>query len=395
MQVDVAVVGGGIVGLAVAWTLQRTRPGTSVVVLEKEDRLTSHQSGRSSGVLHTGVYYEPGSLKARTCHAGRAAMVRFCETHGVPWRRCGKVIVATTEAEVARLDVLTARAAANGVRAERVGPERLAEIEPHARGLSALYVPDAGVVDYRAVGAALADGIDGEIRLSSPVVGFVREARVRLETPGDDPVARVVVNCAGLHNDRVAAMAGVRADTRIVPFRGEYWALRPEVADRCRGLIYPVPDPALPFLGVHLTRGVDDVVTLGPNAVLAFAREGYHRTDVSLPDLWSTLTWPGFWRLLARHGQAAAGELVRSVSRRAFASEARKLVPAIDDDDLRAYPAGVRAQALDRAGTLVHDFVLREEPGFVHVLNAPSPAATASLEIARTVVGAVTRQLAG
>lgn len=399
VDADVVVVGGGIVGLAVAWQVQQSSPGARVVVLEKEDGLAQHQSGRSSGVLHTGVYYTPGSIKARTCLAGREAMERFCTEYGLPWRRLGKVIVAVNDTELGRLSELERRGHANGVQVERVGAGMLKRIEPHVAGVGALHVPNAGVADFRAVAETFASMIrtgGGEIRLQTTVRGAVRDgSTVVVESEGGELRTRVMVNCAGLHNDRLAVATGVSPDTRIVPFRGEYWSLTAEATHLCRGLIYPVPDPALPFLGVHLTRGLDEGVSLGPNAVLAFAREGYTRGTLSPRDLMDTLMWPGFWRMAATHWRSGVAELMRSASRTAFAAAARRLVPAIEDHHLEPAPAGVRAQAVRRDGGLEQDFVLHREAGFVHVLNAPSPAATASLEVGRMVAEAVVEQLNG
>lgn len=392
-----AVVGGGLVGLATAWRLTARRPELSVAVLDKEPGPARHQSGRNSGVLHTGVYYVPGSKKALLCRAGKQAMERFCDEHGIRYARRGKVIVAVAEPELARLDVVHERARANGVDCALVSAERLREIEPHACGLRALHVPEAGVVDYAEVTAKLAELLCAE---GQRVVFGARVSSVRtfgstavLETESGALEARLVVNCAGLHSDRVARAAGEHPDARIVPFRGEFFELAPDKQHLCNGRISPVPDPALPFLGPHITRAVGGQVECGPNAVLAGAREGYERTDVDARDLLETLSWPGFARLAARHWRTGLSELMRSLSREAFARDCRKLVPSIEAADLIPAPAGVRAQAVSRDGELIDDFVIRHGERAVHVINAPSPAATASLAIGDEIAGAVETRL--
>jgi L-2-hydroxyglutarate oxidase len=376
---DVAVIGGGIVGLATAHALAAA--GLDVAVVEKEDRVAAHQSGRSSNVLHSGVYYTPGSLKARTVAAGRAAMLAFCAEHGLRVDECGKVIVAATAEELPRLDALAERAIANGVTIERLGPSGLADVEPHATGLAALRVPSAAVVDFAAVCRTLA-ALVGDVRLSTAVVGLVeRPDHVVVQTTNGDVDARAVVNCAGLHSDRVAAFHA-RPDVRIVPFRGEYFELVESKSHLVRALIYPVPDPAFPFLGVHLTRGPDGSVHCGPNAVFP------------LRELPRFAGYRGFRRLARRHWRTGVTEVARSRSRRRFAASLQRLVPDVDAGDLRPAPAGVRAQAVASDGSLVDDFVIRESARIVDVLNAPSPAATAALEIGRVISEAVRRHVA-
>ena len=384
-MLDVVVIGGGIVGLATARALADT--GCDVAVLEKEDRVAAHQSGRNSGVLHSGIYYRPGSLKARTVREGRTAMTAFCEANDVRLDRCGKLIVATSTDELGRLADLEQRAADNRIEVERLGPEGIAEREPRVRGVAALLVPSAGLVDFPAVCRVLAAPLD--VRLGVTVVGL-REgpASVVVETTSGDVEARAVVNCAGLHADRIAALHR-EVDVRIVPFRGEYFDLRASARHLVRDLVYPVPDPAFPFLGVHLTRTLDGGVHCGPNAVLALAREGYDRRTVRAADLGETLRWPGFRRLARQHWRTGAVEVARSFSRRAFARALQRLVPDVTAADLAPAPSGVRAQALDADGNLLDDFVIRESPRIVDVLNAPSPAATASLEIGRLIAGAI------
>jgi L-2-hydroxyglutarate oxidase len=386
---DVAIVGGGIIGLATAHALLNARPSWSVVVLEKERRLAAHQSGRNSGVLHSGIYYRPGSLKARLAVSGRRSMVCFCSEHGVPFEICGKVIVAVDEQERTRLHELDRRAQANGVRANLVDAAGLRALEPHARGIAALHVPDAGLVDFSRVCSVLADlvfGTGAEIRLEWPVHRFIVDGRrTRLESQRGDLTARCAVNCAGLFSDVLAQHSAGAAALRIVPFRGEYHELVPGREQLVKNMIYPVPDPALPFLGVHVTRGIDGRVHAGPNAVLALAREGYSWGQINRQDLRDLSRFPGFRKLASRYWRIGVGELWRSVSRHALARALRALVPEIRSGDLVRTPAGVRAQALGVDGSLIDDFVLSESPGAVHVLNAPSPAATASLEIGREV----------
>ncbi|HEC10020.1 MAG TPA: L-2-hydroxyglutarate oxidase [Acidimicrobiales bacterium] len=389
-EVDVVVVGAGIVGLATAYKIVLASPGTTVAVVEKESGPALHQTGRNSGVLHSGIYYKPGSLKAVTAGVGRAEMVEFCRTHDIRHDICGKVIVATSADELPRLDELNRRARANGVAAERIGPERLAEIEPHAAGIAALHVPETGIVNYTEVCEALT----GELAARGVEVVYdagvrsvtVAGERVRLITAAGDIEAGLMVNCAGLRSDQVAGMdPTVETDTHIVPFRGEYFELAEERRHLVKGLIYPVPDPSFPFLGVHLTRMVDGGVHAGPNAVLALAREGYTWTDVDLGQLRESLTDRGLWHLARLYWRTGAGEIWRSLNKAAFVKALQRLVPEIESSDLARSPAGVRAQALTSRGDLVDDFALVDGPASVHVLNAPSPAATASLRIGSTI----------
>jgi L-2-hydroxyglutarate oxidase len=390
--VETVIVGGGIVGLATALALLGRRPGSSLVVLEKEEKLAAHQTGRNSGVIHSGLYYKPGSLKALTCARGRAMLERFCEEHDVPFERCGKVVVATREEEAARLDELERRGRANGLLSvRRIGADELREREPHAAGIAALWVPETGIVDYRRVAEAYAREVvrrGGEVRAGVRVTAIeTRGERVVVSSTAGDFEARVLVGCAGLASDRVARMAGLVPDVAIVPFRGEYWMLAPERAHLVRDLVYPVPDPALPFLGVHFTRRISGGVEAGPNAVLALAREKYGRASVSPRDVWDSARWPGFWRMAGRHWRTAIAEQRRSLSKRAFARACAALVPEVSERDLAPGGAGIRAQAVARDGALVDDFAIVEAPRMVHVLNAPSPAATASLAIGEEIAG--------
>lgn len=387
-RIDGAIIGGGIIGLATAYRLLERRPDLRLAIVEKEDAVGRHQSGRNSGVLHAGVYYPPGSLKARLCREGKAAVESFAEAHGIPFVRCGKVVVATATAELSRLGELADRSRANGVPGvELIGPERLREIEPHATGLRALWSPETGIIDFGRVTRAYAAEVrarGGRVLTGHRVDGIEDRGREQvLRTSRGDVVATWVIACAGLHSDRVAALTGDRDDVRIVPFRGDYYTLRPAARAYCRGLIYPVPDPAFPFLGVHFTRRIDGEVWAGPNAVLAFAREGYRLGTVSPRDLAETLAFPGFRRLARAHLGTGLGEMWRGFSRRAFTRALRRYVPAITSADLRYGPTGVRAQALHADGRLVDDFLLAASGRVLHVRNAPSPGATASLAIGR------------
>ncbi|MEU6462247.1 L-2-hydroxyglutarate oxidase [Streptomyces sp. NPDC046976] len=392
---DVLVVGGGIVGLSTAYAVGRAAPGTRVTVLEKEPGPARHQTGRNSGVIHSGIYYRPGSLKARYAVRGAAEMVKFCAEYGVEHAVTGKLIVATERAELPRLHALVQRGRENGIPVRELGAAQIAEYEPEVRGLAAIQVGSTGVCDYTGVARQLALASGADIRYGARVVQVDRrpERGVAVRTAAGDIVrGRVLVNCAGLYCDELARLTGDEPGVRIVPFRGEYYELaRPELV---RGLVYPVPDPAFPFLGVHLTRGVDGGVHIGPNAVPALAREGYDWTAVRPRELAGTLAWPGSWAIARRHWRYGAGELHRSLSKGAFLEAVRGLLPAARAEDLVPAPAGVRAQAVLRDGSLVDDFLIKEGPRAVHVLNAPSPAATASLPIGREVARRALEMLA-
>jgi L-2-hydroxyglutarate oxidase len=391
---DVVVVGAGILGLATARELLLRRPGTRLVVVDKEPAIGVHQTGRASGVVHRGVYYAPGSLKARLCVDGAARLLAYCEERAIPILRCGKVVVATDETEVPRLEELHRRSLANSVpRAELIGPDRLGELEPNVAGVQALHSPETAVVDFARVAAAYADDVlaaGGELLFGRTVVGFVREGgATRVRTSRGDVEAERVVVCGGVHADRLASLSGAPTEPRIVPFRGDYVRLKPGRRHLVRGLVYPVPDPTFPFLGVHTTVRPDGDVWLGPNAVLALAREGYRRRDVSWRDVRETLRSPGFRRLARRHWRTGAAETLRDLSLRLFVASARRLLPALEVDDVLAGPAGIRAQALAPDGTLVDDFVFHQAEGVVHVRNAPSPGATSSLAIAEVIANRV------
>ncbi|MGB8760808.1 MAG: L-2-hydroxyglutarate oxidase [Candidatus Sulfotelmatobacter sp.] len=388
---DVMIVGGGIIGLSVALEITQRFPRLRTLLLEKEDRVGRHQSGHNSGVIHSGIYYKPGSLKAKLCVAGAAAMIEFCRERGIPHSVCGKVIVATSQEELQPLEELRRRGEANGVAGVRlIGSAELRDLEPNAAGLQALVVPSTGVTDYVAVCDKYAELIvdrDGSILTSAEVLSINRGAsEIVVETRRGAFSTTYLINCAGLFSDRLSRMAGDEPEVTIAPFRGEYYDLVPERSSLVRALIYPVPDPRFPFLGVHFTRRVSGRVDAGPNAVLAFRREGYRRTDFKLKDLASSLAFPGFWRMAAKYWRSGFAEVHRSFSKPAFVRALQRLVPAVRDEDLVPGGSGVRAQALKRDGTLVDDFQFVQSPKMLHVLNVPSPAATASLMIGRAIV---------
>lgn len=385
---DVAVVGGGIVGLATAMALgQRSR---RVVVFEAADRVAAHQTGHNSGVIHSGLYYKPGSLKARNCVAGREAMYAFCESRGIRFERCGKIVVAVRPEEIPVLDELQRRGMANGLEGlRRLRPEEIREVEPHAAGIDGLFVPQTGIVDFTEVCKVMVAVIreqGGQVVLSTPFAGMHRETGgLVVHGPDAKVFVKGLVNCAGLQSDRVARLCGVEPGLHIVPFRGEYHTLKPERQGLVRNLIYPVPDPAFPFLGVHFTRRIGGGIEAGPNAVLAFRREGYKASDVSIPDMADLLAYGGFWRMAARHWRMGFDEFRRSASPRLFAEALRNLVPEIREADLAPGGAGVRAQAVAPDGSLCDDFRIVQGERMVHVLNAPSPAATASIAIGHAI----------
>ncbi len=382
---DIAIIGGGIVGIATADALLSQGP-LDLAVFEAEDRVAAHQTGNNSGVIHSGLYYRPGSLKARTCREGREMLYRFCREEGIPHERCGKVVVALSDAEWPRLEELERRGRANGLLGlRRLSRDEIRAHEPSAAGIAGLLVPETGIVDYVAMTQRLAGRVrdrGGEIRLRARVRAIRKDGnRLRLETDGGPAACRLLINCAGLQSDRVARSEGADPGVRIVPFRGEYYVLAESRRGLVRNLIYPVPDPRLPFLGVHFTRRVDGSVEAGPNAVLAFKREGYRRTSFSWNDTVATLAFPGFWKMASGFWQTGIGEYRRSFCRSAFVRALRRLLPDLASEDVRPGGAGVRAQAVDRSGKLVDDFRIVESERAIHVLNAPSPAATASLSI--------------
>jgi (S)-2-hydroxyglutarate dehydrogenase len=395
-QYDLAIIGGGLVGLATARELLWRRPGLRLVVLEKDAAIAMQQSGHNSGVLHTGIYYAPGSLKARACVEGYRRMLAFCDENEIPYQLCGKLIVALNEGELSRLDELYRRGVANGVQGlEVMGPERFHEIEPCVRGIRAIYSPNTGIIDYGRVAQAYARQVQergGEIIVGHRVTSIARRAewtilstRRTTDTVGPDIQARYVITCAGLQSDKISALEHGTRDVRIVPFRGDYYMLRDEKRHMVKGLIYPVPDPRFPFLGVHFTLRPDGEIWAGPNAVLAFAREGYGRWDLSLPDLWDALSYTGFWRMAAKYWRTGIGEMYRDYSKRAYLKEMRRYLPELQPKDVVPGPSGVRAQALAPDGQLVDDFLVRRGENIIHVQNAPSPAATSSLMIASMI----------
>ncbi len=390
-QCDVAIIGAGIVGLATGLHLARRFPGIRLLVLDKENEVAAHQTGHNSGVIHSGLYYKPGSLKARLCVEGAAAMVRFCREYAIPHEVCGKIVVATEEREIPALEELLRRGHANGLTGLRdLGPEQIREIEPHAAGVRAIHVPSTGITDYRLVAqkySELLKAAGGEVLTRNAVEKIAHDAgAVILDTSSGTVTARYAINCAGLHSDRIARMAGARLGLRIVPFRGEYYMVSPGKQHLVRGLIYPVADPRFPFLGVHFTRRVHGGLEAGPNAVFSFKREGYSRTAFSVRDSISAALFPGFWKMAARYWRSGLAEQYRSFSKRAFAAAARKLVPSLEERDLEMGGSGVRAQALDASGRLIDDFYFVYQDRMLHVCNVPSPAATASLVIGREIV---------
>lgn len=394
---DVCIIGGGIVGLATAFQISRHRPELRIVVLEKETSLAEHQTGHNSGVLHSGIYYKPGSLKAINCRAGKMAMEEFCQEHGVSYELCGKVIVAVTEAELPALDKILDRGKQNQVNCQRIDRARLEEIEPHCAGIAAIHVPEAGIVNYRQVCEVMGRLLvanSTEIKMGARVSAIEHRAGESIiRWDQGEVTARLIVNCAGLHCDRVTKISGDRPPAKIVPFRGEYFELKQEAEHFCKNLIYPVPDPKFPFLGVHFTRMIQGGVECGPNAVLAFAREGYTKTKVDFVDLFESLTYPGFLRLALKHWKMGAGEMWRSLSKAAFVKALQRLMPEIRAEHLKPAPAGVRAQAVLPDGSMVDDFLIVETSHAIHINNAPSPAATASLNIGKTIAESVSKRL--
>jgi L-2-hydroxyglutarate oxidase len=386
----VVVVGGGIVGMACAYQIGRSLPSAKVVVLEKELSLGLHQTGRNSGVIHSATYYKPGSAKATSCSEGRRQLLRFCDSHGVGYELCGKVIVATSQAELPGLTELARRAACNRVKAQMIDGSALRRIEPHVAGLQALHVQDAGIVDYTQVLSALRGESGAEVRFGAEVLSVQSKGEsVVVRTSAGDWEADRLINCGGLQCDRVARRSALKPPVRIVPFKGEYFRLSPSAEHLCRGLVYPVPDPAFPFLGVHLTRMMGGGVEAGPNAVLALGREAYQEGDLNFRDLWETLTYPGFWRLAGRHWRQGLAEAHRSLSKASFVRALRRLVPDLQGHHLSPAPCGIRAQAVRADGSLEDDFLIQAQGRCLHMLNAPSPAATSCLAIGAKVAKAL------
>ena len=392
---DIVIIGGGIVGLATALQLLRKNPSLSLTIIEKENKVAAHQTGHNSGVIHSGLYYKPGSLKAQNCLLGYKLLVEFCEQENIPFDLCGKIVVATREDEVPRLKDLHERGIANGlVNNKWIGPEEIKEIEPHCTGIAGLWVPYTGIVDYTAVSEKIAEIIQtrfgAELHLGEKVIDIKRAGGLmEIITEKRTYLAKQIINCAGLYSDKVAKFTVPKLDVKILPFRGEYYELKPEKEYLVKNLIYPVPDPAFPFLGVHFTRMMGGGVEAGPNAVLAFAREGYTKSNINLKELGEALMWPGFQKIAAKYWQTGFGEFYRSYSKAAFTKALQRLIPELQANDLVHGEAGVRAQACHRTDGLIDDFMILQEPGVVNVCNAPSPAATSSLSIGLTVAGLV------
>ena len=388
---DVVVIGGGIIGLSTAMQIKLDKyPDWRVAVVEKDSEIANHQTGHNSGVIHSGIYYRPDSHKARFCVGGAKSLRQFCDENEIEYNQCGKVIVATNDAEIGRLQTLHERGIANGVDGlEIIGPERLKELEPHVTGVQALWAPTTGIVDYRKVSAAYAEKFQqagGDVFTNAPVSRIIRtQDELVLETPGGAVHTKHIINCAGLYAARVAEMMGEDVDIQIVPFRGEYYTLRPESHHLVNGLIYPVPDPRFPFLGVHFTRNIHGYVEAGPNAVLALKREGYRKSDVSIGESFQTFTYPGFWKMLVRDWRTGLWEINRSLRKSVFLASLQSLVPELTAQDLAGAGSGVRAQAVDRAGNLLDDFRIEQAGRSIHVLNAPYPGATSSLVIGQHV----------
>jgi (S)-2-hydroxyglutarate dehydrogenase len=398
MNHDAVIVGGGIVGLATAYRLLEARPQTQLLLLEKESKLAAHQTGNNSGVLHSGLYYKPGSEKVRLSVSGLQQMVAFCREHGIAHEQCGKIVVATSEDELPRLENLWQRGNANGLQGLRkLAPEQIREIEPHAAGIAAIHVPQEGIVDYPGVCEKLGGLIQkngGGIHLNTRVLKITSDGSERIvETSAGTFRAKFVVTCGGLHSDRLVTVSGQKPSAKIIPFRGEYFQIKKERQFLVRNLIYPVPDPKFPFLGVHFTRLIHGGIEAGPNAVLAFAREGYRWTNINLRDLTESLCFPGLWKFLAAYPSMCGYEIRRSLSKKEFCRSLQKLVPEIREEDLETGGSGVRAQAMMPDGRLVEDFHFEEMPGILHVVNAPSPAATASLAIGSKIVERVLAHL--
>jgi len=390
---DFAIIGGGIVGLSTGMAINQHYPGARILVLEKESRWAFHQTGNNSGVIHSGIYYKPGSFKAKFCRDGCRSMVEFCQEHGIDYEVCGKVIVATTEQELPRLENLFKRGLENGIEVKRISPEEVKEIEPHVRCVGGIQVFSTGIADYKQVCLKYAQLIEqqgGELRLNTKVEKIVKDGNHQvLETNNGSFSTRFVINCAGLYSDRIAKLGKVNPQAKIVPFRGEYYELTPEKRYLVKGLIYPVPNPEFPFLGVHFTRMIDGSVHAGPNAVLSLKREGYKKTDFDLGDFAEVMSYPGFWKLAAKHADEGIQEIVRSFSKAAFTRSLQQLIPEVQAEDLVPTHAGVRAQALMGDGKLVDDFLIVHGDNSAHVCNAPSPAATSSIEIGKYIVAQI------
>lgn len=399
MTYDVTIVGAGIVGLATALRLKQAQESLNVLVIEKENKVAVHQTGNNSGVIHSGIYYKPGSLKAKNCIDGYNMLIDFCNTHEIPYELCGKIIVATSDSELTALDNIYKRGVENGLQGLRyINPDEIKAIEPHTYGVKGIVVPQTGIVDYKVVAAKYAEvfkSLGGEIKFNSKVIGVnQKDGKIEVKTENASFESRLLINCAGLYCDKIASFTIPDLEVKIIPFRGEYYSLKKEKRSLVKHLIYPVPDPNFPFLGVHFTRRIDGEIEAGPNAVLAFRREGYKKSQINLRELFESLTWSGFIKVAKKYWKTGFGEMYRSFSKSAFTSALQKLLPEIKESDLKPGGAGVRAQACDKDGGLIDDFYIKELPGQIHVLNAPSPAATSSLSIGKTISELALKQLA-
>ena len=390
MESDITIIGAGIVGLATAFKIQEKNPGLKIHVLEKENTVSAHQTGNNSGVIHSGIYYKPGSLKARNCTYGYKLLLDFCDENDITYDICGKVIIASDIEETPGMEVLYKRGIDNGLKGLKLlKKEELNDYEPHVVGLAGIWVPQTGIIDFKNVSEKLAENIrhrGAEIYFGQKVQGIkIKNHEAHIDTPGQSFKSRLVINCAGLYSDKIARYTHQNVRVKIIPFRGEYYKIKPEKSHLVRNLIYPVPDPSFPFLGVHYTRMIDGGIEAGPNAVLAFAREGYKKTQINLPELAETLAWPGFLKVASKYWKTGIGEMYRSFSKKAFTQALQKLIPEIEENDLEVGGAGVRAQACDRSGGLLDDFLIYENERAINVCNAPSPAATSSLSIGETI----------
>ena len=391
MQYDFIIVGGGIVGLATSLQLKRSARAAKILVVEKEQKVATHQTGNNSGVIHSGLYYKPGSLKAKNCINGYGQLVRFCDENAIPYELCGKIVVATEQKQIPAMETLFERGCKNGLKnLKKLGKEELREYEPNVAGVAGIFVPQTGIVNYRKVCEKFAEIIlkqDGQINFGEKVTDILHTSKgsVNLITDKSSYEAKMVINCAGLYSDKIARLTEKRLQVKIIPFRGEYYKLRKDKEHLVKNLIYPVPDPNFPFLGVHFTRMIEGGVEAGPNAVLAFGRESYTKSDVNIPELFESLAWPGFQKVALKYWKTGLGEMYRSFSKAAFTKALQKLLPEVQKSDLEDGGAGVRAQACDKRGGLIDDFLVLEQPGVINVCNAPSPAATSSLSIGETV----------
>jgi (S)-2-hydroxyglutarate dehydrogenase len=397
-KIDVTIVGAGIVGLATALQLKKAQPQLNIIVLEKENKVAAHQTGNNSGVIHSGIYYKPGSLKAKNCIDGYHMMIEFCKTNNIPFDLCGKIIVATREIELSALEAIYNRGVENGLEGiHYINADEIKAIEPYTYGIKGIFVPQTGIVDYKVVANKMKENFEllgGDVRFNNKVINVKKKSgSIIVETVKGKIETQLIINCAGLYCDKIAAHTIPDLDMKIIPFRGEYYALKPNKRFLVKHLIYPVPDPNFPFLGVHFTRRIDGEIEAGPNAVLAFKREGYKKSQINIAELWESLTWSGFIKVASKYWKTGFGEMYRSFNKNAFTKALSKLLPSINSDDLVTGGAGVRAQACDKNGGLIDDFYIKELPGQIHVLNAPSPAATSSLSIGKTIAELAVKHL--